>query len=50
MANTYKQLNGVCKNCVLGCGRLEEPNFIGVIECEYVIDRKNVLWGDFRAN
>ena len=33
----YKELTGKCKNC-LGCMRLEDPNFLGTNECEYVKD------------
>ena len=33
----YKELTGKCKIC-LGCMRLEDPNFLGTNECEYVKD------------
>lgn len=30
----YKELKGLCKDC-LGCNKLEDPNFLGVYQCEY---------------
>ena len=35
----YKSLQGLCKSCVLGCGRLENPDFVGIEKCEYAINR-----------
>lgn len=35
----FKELKGECKNCVLGCGRLENLNFVGIEKCEYAISR-----------
>ena len=34
----YKELIGVCKNC-LGCARLELESFKGVNECIYMSER-----------
>ena len=31
----YKKLKGKCKNCMLGCYRLEDPEFTGIYSCEY---------------
>ena len=30
-----KELTGVCKECKYKCGRVENPLFTGVKECEY---------------
>lgn len=35
----YKQLKGLCKNC-LGCNKLELESFTGVYRCEYATDRQ----------
>ena len=32
----YKELKGLCKECVFKCGRVADPNFTGVYQCEYV--------------
>lgn len=31
----YPELKGKCKNCTLGCFRLEDEKFEGTNECEY---------------
>lgn len=31
----YTELKGKCKNCTLGCFRLEDETFNGTNECEY---------------
>lgn len=39
MQRIYKELKGLCKNC-LGCNRLENPDFEGVFRCEYATDKQ----------
>ena len=34
----YPELIGKCKNCTLGCFRLEDENFRGTDNCEYIED------------
>lgn len=34
----YPELIGKCKNCTLGCFRLEDPSFIGTDKCQYAED------------
>ena len=31
----YPPLEGLCKNCIYKCFRVEDPTFIGVKECKY---------------
>ena len=31
----YPELKGKCKNCTLGCFRLEDPTFEGIDDCQY---------------
>lgn len=31
----YKELKGLCKDCAFKCGRVENPLFEGVYQCEY---------------
>lgn len=31
----YPELKGKCKECELGCFRLESPEFEGIYRCEY---------------
>lgn len=31
----YPELTGICKECKYKCGRVENPLFTGVKECEY---------------
>lgn len=31
----YPELKGKCKNCTLGCFRLEDSEFEGTDKCEY---------------
>lgn len=35
MKQKYPELTLKCKNCTLGCYRLEDPNFIGIYRCEF---------------
>ena len=37
----YPELKGKCKNCTLGCYRLEDPNFTGIYRCEYYTEEGN---------
>lgn len=41
MKTEYKELTSKCKNCILGCYRLENPEFTGVYRCEYYTGGEN---------
>jgi len=40
----YKELIGICKDCLFGCGRLEDINFNGIYRC------KNYIGGTVNGN
>lgn len=37
----YPELQHKCKTCYLKCGRVENPEFIGVYRCEYYTEEGN---------
>ena len=38
----YLPLEGVCKECIYKCFRVEDPNFTGVKECKYIKPRQEI--------
>lgn len=37
MKYNYPQLEGLCKDCLYKCNRVEDINFKGVYRCEYYV-------------